>query len=69
MIKVTCDVQQTLPLSDMTEFQGELKSRTEGDYEQIQSSMGLRSRSSYGRATDATTSLTDMGGWARYSVF
>ncbi|GHV35056.1 hypothetical protein FACS1894187_06930 [Synergistales bacterium] len=39
MIKITCEVKQTLPLSDMTEFQGDLKIRTEGDYEQIQSSI------------------------------
>lgn len=39
MVEVTCEVQQTLTLSELTEFQGELKARTEGDYEQIQSSI------------------------------
>ena len=39
MIAVTCEVNQTLLLSDMTEFQGGLKTRTESDYLKIQSSI------------------------------
>ena len=39
MITITCEVQQTLSLSDMKEFQGDLKSRDESDYKKIQSSI------------------------------
>ena len=39
MITITCEVQHTLSLSDMTEFQGGLKTRTESDYLKIQSSI------------------------------
>lgn len=39
MVEITCEVKQTLSLSDMTEFQGEFKTRTESDYEKIQSSI------------------------------
>ena len=39
MITITCEAHQTLSLSDMTEFQGGLKTRTESDYLKIQSSI------------------------------
>jgi ParB-like chromosome segregation protein Spo0J len=39
MIQISCEVSESLPLSDLTEFQGELKMRTDSDYEQIQSSL------------------------------
>ena len=39
MIQVTCEAEKTLLLSEMTEFQGGLKTRTESDFEKIQSSI------------------------------
>lgn len=38
-IKVNCKAADTLDIQDMTLFQGELKSRTDGDYEHIKKSI------------------------------
>lgn len=35
MIKITCEVTDMLQLSEMTEFQGGLKTRTQNDYDKI----------------------------------
>ena len=38
-IKIACEVTETLQISEMLEFQGELKTRTDEDYEKILSSI------------------------------
>ena len=38
-IEITCGAAETLPLNKLTEFQGGLKTRTDGDYEKILASI------------------------------
>ena len=35
MIKIKCDTKDTLPLEEITEFQGGLKERSDADYDKI----------------------------------
>ena len=34
-IKITCEAMESLPIAEMSDFQGELKTRTDEDYEKI----------------------------------
>lgn len=38
-MRITCDTKDTLPLSALSEFQGGLKKRDDGDYEKIRKSI------------------------------
>ncbi len=41
MIEITCSTKDTLNLSEITEFQGNLKERDNTDYEKIERSISL----------------------------
>ena len=42
MIKVKCDVKDTLELDELSDFQGNLKERGDADFEKIQKSIRKR---------------------------